>query len=311
MSLFDFLKKKKVSEDFSSTDGTDPNFKSDKEKEPGEDTKQVEIPAEEAPVSGLQKILQGDKKTLIIRAILAVGIIYFAIDILKPTPQKAITLKKQVTPMPEKVATEVNEKSPSPSNQESTMPPTSEEKISEKSISEEIPPESLPPEMQTETPATEENTTPPIVETPIEESKSDTTTDITEPTLETTPPPVEELPKEKTLGVGENTETTSSEVQQPWVEEKTESNPNVVTYTAPPQYLDRGRGLVYNCKDGHWACISGGSYSRCQQNKKWNDQEKKNTECNPVEVYATDQDCLQAQKLKVDFSSDTSFCHSF
>ncbi len=78
--------------------------------------------------------------------------------------------------------------------------------------------------------------------------------------------------------------------------------------TSPPDYTRIGRGLVYNCKDGHWACVARDEYLTCKSNRKWNESNSKKKECFEVSVYATDRDCATAQKIKVDSVAQTDFC---
>ncbi|MFZ4712506.1 MAG: hypothetical protein ACOYL6_02230 [Bacteriovoracaceae bacterium] len=78
--------------------------------------------------------------------------------------------------------------------------------------------------------------------------------------------------------------------------------------TVPPDYTRAGRGLVYNCKDGHWACIAREEYTTCKANHQWNDKNAKKMECYEVSIYATDKDCGNAQRIKVDTVAQTDFC---
>lgn len=81
-----------------------------------------------------------------------------------------------------------------------------------------------------------------------------------------------------------------------------------VKETTPPDYLRSGRGLVYNCKGKHWACVSKDQYAQCKSNRLWNTQNDKASECHDVSVYATEKDCSTAQKIKIEGLAKTNFC---
>lgn len=79
-------------------------------------------------------------------------------------------------------------------------------------------------------------------------------------------------------------------------------------YVAPPDYENFGRGLVYNCKDKHWACVDGASYSVCQQNYGALRADGKPKECYPDSVYQTEKSCVWMQKEKITAGTKTDFC---
>lgn len=79
-------------------------------------------------------------------------------------------------------------------------------------------------------------------------------------------------------------------------------------YVAPPNYLNRGRGLVYNCKEGHWACVEKKSYLTCKDNYLFNADRKKAIECFPSSVLASTKDCARMQIEKVNRLAKTKFC---
>jgi hypothetical protein len=85
------------------------------------------------------------------------------------------------------------------------------------------------------------------------------------------------------------------------VEEKKE-------YISPPDYEYRGRGLVYNCKGKHWACVDGPSYKTCEDNSSSVKYLKKTTECYPYNIYETIKGCESMQNRMVSSSVKTSFC---
>ncbi len=79
-------------------------------------------------------------------------------------------------------------------------------------------------------------------------------------------------------------------------------------YTAPPSYDQMGRGLVYNCKEKHWACVDKIGYLACNKNMKWNKSNGKPSECVIQNVYSTDDDCAIIQKYNISTNKETKFC---
>jgi hypothetical protein len=79
-------------------------------------------------------------------------------------------------------------------------------------------------------------------------------------------------------------------------------------YTAPPVYDQLGRGLVYNCKEKHFACVDKLSYVSCNKNMKWNKSHDKPAECAVINVYNSEDDCSVVQKYNVSVSLPTPFC---
>ncbi len=80
------------------------------------------------------------------------------------------------------------------------------------------------------------------------------------------------------------------------------------SYVPPPSYEVWGRGLVYNCKGKHWACIDKDDYFICRQNMKWNTGHGRPQECYTVNVYASDADCISVQLHNINFREKTDFC---
>lgn len=78
--------------------------------------------------------------------------------------------------------------------------------------------------------------------------------------------------------------------------------------TAPPSYEVLGRGLVYNCKDKHWACIDKPQYIACNKNMKWNKAKGNALECVVQNVYNSEEDCIKVQKYNVSTNLATTFC---
>ncbi len=76
-----------------------------------------------------------------------------------------------------------------------------------------------------------------------------------------------------------------------------------------PEYNQLGRGLVYNCKGKHWACVNRENYFKCRDNEKWVGTNNKSKECKPVDVYASDTDCKLVQINNINIRKETSFCN--
>ena len=82
------------------------------------------------------------------------------------------------------------------------------------------------------------------------------------------------------------------------------------SYTEPPSYSYRGRGLVYNCKGKHWACVDKESYLKCRENEKWQKNKSKKTECKTINVYENVKDCNTIQLHNIHTLVKTDFCKS-
>ena len=80
-------------------------------------------------------------------------------------------------------------------------------------------------------------------------------------------------------------------------------------YVAPPDYEYTGRGLVYNCKALHWACIDGPSYKTCEDNFNFQKSKNAKPECYPFNVYETTRGCANMQNRMVSAGSKTEFCN--
>ncbi len=77
------------------------------------------------------------------------------------------------------------------------------------------------------------------------------------------------------------------------------------SYQSPPDYELSGRGLVYNCLGGHWACVNQTSYNTCLDNQKWQKNNKKSAECAVSEVLLTFEDCKKLQLHKINQNQST------
>lgn len=79
-------------------------------------------------------------------------------------------------------------------------------------------------------------------------------------------------------------------------------------YQEPPNYLETGRGLVYNCAGRHWACVDQTSYIDCKKNNDWSKQNEKEPECYPSNVYGSFKDCRTIQIYNINTITETDFC---
>ena len=66
-------------------------------------------------------------------------------------------------------------------------------------------------------------------------------------------------------------------------------------YPTPPQFDVFGRGLVYNCKGKHWACVNRVNYFRCKRNNDFFKKLNVKPECVAFDVYYTINDCKVIQ----------------
>lgn len=119
---------------------------------------------------------------------------------------------------------------------------------------------------------------------------------------------------ESPRAVGENNENikkeeiTLEDSIKNAVETVSEEDELADDYISPPRYNRFGRGLVYNCKGKHWACVDQYSYLTCRENEKWNKQKNKKIECKTKNVYATSSDCIKVQTYYTNNSENTDFC---
>jgi len=160
-----------------------------------------------------------------------------------------------------------------------------------------------------------------IPTSPMETSGTDLESTI-EPTEPTESEPVEASPSEtiggeeptvdESASIGETAPDLTEQILQDLEDQekiRKEKKAPVTTYVAPPPYEFSGRGLVYNCKGKHWACVDGGSYRICEDNFSGNQYLRKNTECYPFNVYQSEGGCEIVQKRMVTSSAKTNFCN--
>lgn len=95
-----------------------------------------------------------------------------------------------------------------------------------------------------------------------------------------------------------NMEDQLNKIVQKVEEEKTQEVEKV-EYKSPPNYEQFGRGLVYNCKKKHWACVDRNAWLDCRQNDRWTKQNNKAKECIVSDVYSSIRDCRIIQSDKI------------
>ena len=69
-------------------------------------------------------------------------------------------------------------------------------------------------------------------------------------------------------------------------------------------YQATGRGLVYNCKGHHWACIDKINYTKCRKLSK-----VAGKDCVTQGVYETNEICFAAQKNHTTQNTQSNFCN--
>lgn len=93
------------------------------------------------------------------------------------------------------------------------------------------------------------------------------------------------------------------------IQDKKANTPTTgAAYIEPPEYENFGRGLVYNCRGKHWACVDGASYRICEQNYSSLKGSNKPKECYPDSVFQTDKACIWMQKERITTGTKTTFC---
>lgn len=75
--------------------------------------------------------------------------------------------------------------------------------------------------------------------------------------------------------------------------EKILSQDEIVTISLPPAltYHIAGRGLIYNCKDFHWACVDKSSYLDCDKHYLWSVKNNEKVGCVTQNIYSNFEDC--------------------
>ena len=135
---------------------------------------------------------------------------------------------------------------------------------------------------------------------PVEEPTDTSITDIP-------PTSIDSVDGEITSGNDDN--LTDQILQDLEKQAKTTQKPSVKTeYVAPPDYEYRGRGLVYNCRGKHWACVDAPSFKTCEDNASSTKYLKKSQECYPFNIYESQKGCENIQNRMVSSSAKTEFC---
>ncbi len=122
---------------------------------------------------------------------------------------------------------------------------------------------------------------------------------------------VEDNAKDKTVLADSSEKQTEKMRKEAGIEKKkvpVKAGDVPKSYVSPPNYLNKGRGLTYNCKEKHWACLEKTEYRKCQKNHAYNQFHKKDIECYPSEVLKTVDDCARMQLKKVYRAPTTDFC---
>lgn len=166
----------------------------------------------------------------------------------------------------------------------------------------------------------------PIASTPIPEAtlameqtpvptSEDIVPPMTTPAAEVTPEVVPQSTPDVSSNVGETVRQTKKEDLSSKLTEMvgSEGTPvpkkmEVKAYVAPPAYDTLGRGLVYNCKGRHWACVDKDSYIQCRQNEIWQKSVGKNAECSARNVYSSIDDCKIVQTHNINTAVAIDFC---
>ena len=73
-------------------------------------------------------------------------------------------------------------------------------------------------------------------------------------------------------------------------------------------YESLGRGLAYNCVDGHWVCLNKVEYLNCRDSLKWANKLGNKKECVPQDVFAAIKDCQIMQVHNVNTNAPANFC---
>lgn len=248
------------------------------------------------------------KSSPLIKIIIIIAVGYLAFDFLMPKDDDVNIDQMIQTPIPKKkkkkitreeAANQADLASPAESepvkndgqqgNTAATVATSNDEDLS-KAI------DSIPTEVQ------KEATAPDLTSAPVEEINILKTVESGDSEINNGP-----LVDKQSSGLGEG-----SSVEKKSKSDETNSLESKIVaqleYIAPPKYESLGRGLVYNCKGKHWACVDKESYQVCYKNMKFNSENAKPSECITQNVYANEEDCNTIQRYNVSTSVATSFC---
>ncbi len=298
----------------SDNDATEPRVKKpspkknsseDDEEDESEDGEEADENEDEEEES--EEELKKKKKQKIVRGAIIAGIVLFVLSELMPGNDELAEAPEVTEEVPFKrpggvrQAQETTEAAPAENTEVPTQPET----------------ESTQELVTTDSPIIEPVPEPtPINEPTITEMPPIETQPEQVPVLESERVVVETKPAPTTLGMQESTSPMEfTEVEEKPVEKPRNLLENIaeelnkkLDYTPPPDYLNSGRGLVYNCKGKHWACVDRESYFQCRSNFRWSQQEKKEPECGVRDVYETLEDCRVIQVHYINMSEPTDFC---
>ena len=102
--------------------------------------------------------------------------------------------------------------------------------------------------------------------------------------------------------LGENPDTSQASAAEKVISQEEKEQ------VEPPNYNLLGRGLVYNCDEKFWACVSKVSYFQCGGHEQWSQKFSKNPKCVTRNVYASIEDCEIVQAYYVDHNEAVDFC---
>lgn len=261
--------------------------------------------------SSKNKNVSKRKNSYLIQGIIVVAVVYlvmtefFPDEPEAPAPVlKARPKKVEQGPIPEQPATAT----------ESTVPEATETTTPDETV-EATPNLETPPDSPVEVTSSEQ----PSLDTQPEPTLPAETTATTEtepvvPTVPETPAsPILTSPSEDSI-TGEATvsedDNLTDKILEDIEKQAKDSAPAEIKreYVSPPDYEYKGRGLVYNCKGKHWACVDAPSYKACEDNSAGNKFLKKAAECYPFNVYETQKGCESIQSRMVSSGAKTDFC---
>ena len=197
------------------------------------------------------------------------------------------------------------------SQQVSPQPPHLQQEVAREDVAQQEE-SSSPPPNQVPTP-------PPLVEdqgsstkmAPISESDETTATPEYSQLGEQGEPSDPEPPETNIETEGDGEDTTASTENTAFEEDPPEDQLNNMSRILdsiqvnpqqnypPPNYLEKGRGLVYNCVQKHWACVNRASYFQCAHNQKASSEKGINPFCVIRNVYFSPLHCSRGQLVKI------------
>lgn len=259
---------------------------------------------------------QKKKKSKMLQIAIGVGLVLFLLSdyIIPPeeeakAPEEATSFKRPERKKPvkeptEEAPTEVATEAPAQTEPSSEVPTEtpSETVTTETTPDSPVTVTSEPAPSETEAP-TDVVETPPVVTAPTENPEIDLTVPDNSPATVDSVDGTDTAPKSDENLTDQILQDLEKQAKKDQVKEQKKE------YVSPPDYEYRGRGLVYNCKGKHWACIDAPSYKTCEDNASSVKYLNKKTECHPFNVYETPRGCENMQNRMVSSSAKTSFCN--